>query len=111
MFTNLFRTQRKHKHTRVAQRDSESLDSDTLLNSLPSDEKLLLKTQTLERSSRDIKVAVRTLILSSIVYVGVGLWLVYSIHDATIVSDADDFCLHHVSRYCELFQQRLKWCS
>jgi hypothetical protein len=101
MFNNLFRSQPKHKHARLAQRDSESLDSDTLLQSQPSTESLPTKARVLDQSSRDIKIAVRTLILSSIIYLGVGLWLTSSIRNTTVVADADDFCLHHVSRYCK----------
>lgn len=101
MFNNLFRSQPKHKHACLAKCDSESLDSDTLLPSQPSTESLPFKARVLEQSSRDIKIAVRTLILSSIVYLGVGLWLASSVRNTTVVADADDFCLHHVSRYCE----------
>ena len=101
MFSNLFRSQPKHKHARLAKRNSESLDSDTLLPSQPSTESLPLKAKVLEQSSRDAKIAVRTLILSSIVYLGVGLWLASSVRRTTVVADADDFCLHHVSRYCK----------
>jgi hypothetical protein len=102
MFANFFRTQPKHKHARLPQRDSESLDSDTLLPSEQSGPKLL-ETRTPERSSHDIRIAVKTLVLSTVVYFGAGLWLVLSIQNATIVSNTDEFCMHHVSRYCKLF--------
>jgi hypothetical protein len=100
MFTNLLQTRIKHKHTRLPQRDSESLDSDNLLPSDPSNTSLPLKTSALDRSARDLRVAVKTLVICSIVYLGVGLWLGLSVRDATVVSDADDFCMHHVSRFC-----------
>jgi hypothetical protein len=101
MFASFFRTQPKHEHARLTQQDSDNLDSDTLLPSEQSVPKLL-ETRALERSSRDIRIAVKTLVLSTVVYFGAGLWLVLGIQNATIVSNADDFCMHHVSRYCKL---------
>jgi hypothetical protein len=100
MFTNLLQNRPKHKHTRLPQRDSESLDSDNLLPSDLSTTSLPLKTSTLERSARDIRVAVKTLVICSTVYLGVALWLGLSVRNAAVVSEADDFCMHHVSRYC-----------
>jgi hypothetical protein len=29
------------------------------------------------------------------------LWLAFSLRNAAFVPDADDFCMHHVSRYCK----------
>jgi hypothetical protein len=105
MFANLFQSRLKHKHTRLPQRDSESVDNETLLPSDPLTASLPLKTIALDRSSRDIRIAVKTLLLSTIVYLGVGLWLAYGIRNAAVVTDADDFCIHHVSRYCKLFER------
>ena len=101
MFASLFQSRLKHTHTRVPQRDSESLDSDTLLPSDPSTASLSLKARALDRSSRDIRVAVKTLLLSTAVYLGVGLWLAYGVRNSAVVADVDDFCMHHVSRYCK----------
>jgi hypothetical protein len=97
MFANLFRT--RPKHSRLPQRDSESDDSETLLP--PSSSPLPRKTSALDRSSRDLRVAVKTLVLCTIVYLGAGLWIAYSFQNATLVADADGFCMHHVSRYCK----------
>lgn len=105
MFANLLPNRIKHKHTRLPQRDSESHDSDTLLPSDPSAPSLPLKTSALDRSSRDIRVAVKTLVLCSIIYLGAGLWLGLSVRNAAFVPDADDFCMHHVSRYCKFFRK------
>jgi hypothetical protein len=101
MFANLFRSRDKHKHTRLPQSDSEGLDSDTLLCPSPSRASLPLKASAPDPSIRDIKIAVRTLVLCTIVYVGAGLWFASSFRHAAFVSDADDFCLQHVSRYCK----------
>jgi hypothetical protein len=40
------------------------------------------------------------LVICSTVYLGVALWLGLSVRNAAVVSEADDFCMHHVSRYC-----------
>jgi hypothetical protein len=101
MFASLFRTRTQPKHSRVPQQEQESLDSDTLLPSSSSVESCQPKASALDRSSHDVKIAVKTLVLSTIVYLGVGLWLASSIRNATVVADVDDLCLHHVSHYCK----------
>jgi hypothetical protein len=100
MFANFFSIRPKHKHTRLPQQDSESLDGETLLTSSQADPEPL-ETKTLDRSSRDIRIAAKTLVLSTIVYLGVGLWLTIGIQNATIVSDTDAFCMYRVQRYCK----------
>lgn len=104
MLANLFQSRLKHTHTRVPQQDSESLDSDTLLPSDPSTASPSLKASALDRSSRDIRVAAKTLLLSTAVYLVVGLWLAYGVRNAAVVTDVDGFCMHHVSRYCKNLQ-------
>ncbi|KAH3908423.1 hypothetical protein HBH56_174820 [Parastagonospora nodorum] len=99
MFANLFQSRLKHMHTHVPQRDSESLDSDTLLPSDPLTASLSLTANAVDRSSRDIRVAVKTLLLSTAVYLGVGLWLAYGARNAAFVTNVDDFCMRHISRY------------
>ncbi|KAH6358700.1 hypothetical protein HBI37_002120 [Parastagonospora nodorum] len=99
MFANLFQSRLKHMHTHVPQRDSESLDSDTLLPSDPLTASLSLTANAVDRSSRDIRVAVKTLLLSTVVYLGVGLWLAYGARNAAFVTNVDDFCMRHISRY------------
>lgn len=91
---------RRHKHTQVPQRDSESLDSDTLLlssSSSTADAKSVLH----DRSSRDLEVAVRTFVLTTVIYLGLAVWVVFSVRQTSFVSNPDDFCLHHIARYCE----------
>jgi hypothetical protein len=104
MFANLFQNRLKHTHTRVPQRDSESPDSDTLLPSDPSTASISLKASALDRSGRDIRVAVKTLLLSTAVYLGVGLCLAYGARNAAVFTNVDDFCMRHVSRYCKNLQ-------
>jgi hypothetical protein len=101
MFANFFSTRPKHKHTRLPQRDSGRLDNETPLAPAQAEPEPL-KEDTLDRSSRDIRIAAKTLVLSTIVYLGVGLWLTLGIQNATIVSDTDAFCMHRVQRYCKL---------
>ena len=102
MFIDLLRST-KTKHTRLPQQDSDSLDSEALLSSSPSATSLPLKASFVDQSGRDLKVAVKTLILSSVVYLGVGLWLLLSIRNAAILRSVDDICMDHVSRYCKSF--------
>jgi hypothetical protein len=104
MLANLFRTRNNPKHSRLPQQDSESLDSNRLLPSSPPTASCLLKDTVLDRSRRDVSIAVKTLIISTVVYLGAGLWLVSSFRNATFVADVDDVCLHHVSRYCKQAQ-------
>jgi hypothetical protein len=100
MFASLFRTRTKPKHSRVPQQEAESPDSDSLLPCSPLVESCRLKSSAIDRSSHDVRIAVKTLVLSTIVYLGAGLWLASSIRNATIVADVDDLCLRHVSQYC-----------
>jgi hypothetical protein len=90
----------KTKHARLPQQESDSLDSEALLSS-PSTTSLPLKAVVVDRSSRDLKVAVKTLILSSVIYLGAGLWLLLSIRNATVLRSVDDICMDHVSHYCK----------
>jgi hypothetical protein len=99
MFARLFRSRPKHKHAPLPQADSESLDSETLLPSSPSTATLLHRTKDADPSNHDVKIAVRTLILCTVVYLGAGLWLASSYRHATVVADADAFCMNHISRY------------
>jgi hypothetical protein len=101
MFASLFRTRTKPKHSRVSQQEAESVDSDSLLPCSPLEESCQLKSSALEWPSRDVRIAARTLIFSTIVYLGAGLWLGSKIQNATMVADVDDICMHHVSHYCE----------
>jgi hypothetical protein len=96
MFASLFRT--RAKHARLPQGDSESNDSETLLS---SDSSSPQSTKAIDRSSRDIRVAVKAILLCTLVYIGAGAWIAYSVQNATFVADADDFCMHRVSRYCK----------
>ncbi|KAF1938481.1 hypothetical protein EJ02DRAFT_425704 [Clathrospora elynae] len=100
---DIFRT--RPRHTRLPQRDSESHDDDTLLPSSSSSTSLTLKPAVLERSSRDVRVAVKTLVLCTIVYVGAAMWIAFSVQRTTFVADPDDFCLHHVSHYSPVVKE------
>ncbi|KAF2033484.1 hypothetical protein EK21DRAFT_58412 [Setomelanomma holmii] len=101
MFAYFFRARPTHKHARLRQRESESLDSETLLPSAPSTSSLPLKSNAIDQSNREIRTAVKTLAVCTIVYFSAGLWLAFSLRHAAFVADPDDFCMHHVSRYCE----------
>jgi hypothetical protein len=79
MFASFFHTRPKPKHTHLSQRDAESLDSGTLLPPLSSIVSQSSKINALDRSSRDIKLAVKALVLSTSMYLGAGLWLASSI--------------------------------
>ncbi len=94
MFARLFRRSPEHAH--LPQSDDEGSDNDTLLPN-SSD---LPKIKHFTRTKSEYQVALRTLIICSIVYLSAGLWIVHSVRSAEFVIDADDFCIHHVSRYC-----------
>ncbi|CAN9366594.1 unnamed protein product [Alternaria alternata] len=87
------------RHERLLQRDSESHDDDTLLPGSSSSTSLTLKSQANERLSRDVQVAVRTLIACTIVYVGAAMWIAFTVNGSNLITGPDDFCIHHVSRY------------
>jgi hypothetical protein len=89
------------EHTRIPQHDSES-DSDTLLPAPSSSTSLGFKAAVPGHSSRDARVAVKTLILCTIVYVGGAIWIAWTVNKSNFISDPDDFCIHHVSKYCTL---------
>jgi hypothetical protein len=95
---NIFRT--PQTHAALPQRDSES-DSDTLLPASSSSTSLGLKPTIYGHPSRDVRLAVRTLILCTIVYVGGAIWIAWSVNKSNFVSNPDDFCIHHVSKYCK----------
>lgn len=99
MFEKLLRT--RSKRARLPQKDDESLDSETLLPSSPSVASLPSKIGVVDRSDRDLRVAVKTLLVCTIVYVTAGLCILYSMQNAAFIADADDFCMHHVSRDCK----------
>jgi hypothetical protein len=88
------------QHERLLQHDSESHDDDTLLPGSSSSTSLTLKSPAHQGTSHDIRVAVRTLIACTIVYLGAALWIAFSVRGSTLISDPDDFCIHHVSQYC-----------
>lgn len=98
MFTalvHLFR--RKPRQAQQLHSEDESLDSETLLSvSMPTP----ATSKQLRGPSFELQVALKTLITCSIVYLSVGLWIVHSIRKTQHVSDADEFCMHHVSQYC-----------
>ncbi|KAI4613585.1 uncharacterized protein J4E87_009713 [Alternaria ethzedia] len=88
------------RHERLLQHDSECHDDDdTLLPGSSSSTLLTLKSPAFQGSSRDVRVAVRTLIACTIVYVGAALWIAFTVNSSALISDPDDFCIHHVSRY------------
>lgn len=88
------------EHSRLSRRDSETHYSDTLLPS-SSSSSLTLKAAVLKHSSRDVQVAVWTLVMCTIVYIGAAIWIAFNM-GTSFVADADDFCIHHVSQYCKL---------
>lgn len=60
-----------------------------------------MKPALLNRTGRDVQIAVRTLVLCTVVYLGAAIWIIFSVRNTSFVADADNFCLNHISRYCE----------
>ncbi|KAJ4320883.1 hypothetical protein N0V94_003182 [Neodidymelliopsis sp. IMI 364377] len=81
MFARLF--SKKPKHDRLSQDNSESLDSETLL---PSSKTSAPPKSSSLRSSIEFQTAVKTLVVCTIVYFGVCIWLVLS-DTAPVVRD------------------------
>jgi len=91
----------RHEHTRLPQRSSESHDNDTLLPTSSSSNLLTIKPVVSSRSSRDVQVAVRTLILCTTIYAVAATWMAFGMRKITLLANPDDFCIHHISRYCK----------
>ncbi|KAF1952071.1 hypothetical protein CC80DRAFT_508414 [Byssothecium circinans] len=102
MFARLFK---KPKLFEVSKDDEENADSETLLPSTPPHHSLVVDKVIEDRRRRDFKVAARTLVLSSALYILIGLWIALSVGHATCISDADEFCIRHVSRYSPLVNE------
>lgn len=97
----LFR--RRASDARLSQNELESLDSEALM---PVPSSTLRTPKPSHRPNLELQVALRTLLICSVVYLSVGFWIAHSIRKAEFVSDADEFCMHHVSQYC-----RPPWCE
>lgn len=99
MFVGLFRA--RPKHTRLPQQDMESFDNEGLLPPSSSSTSLTLKPTPIDRSTRDVQVAVKTLAVCTVMYLSAALWIAFSIQETAFVANADQLCLRHVSLYCE----------
>lgn len=98
-FTHLFR--RTSKHARLPQSDTESLDNETLLPSSSSSSRSPLTLKPSSRPRFEYQVALKTLIVCSVVYLCAGFWVAYGVRKAEFVEDADEFCMNYVSQYCK----------
>lgn len=99
MFARLFR--KAPKHSRLPQSDTENLDNETLLPSSLSTSLSPLKAIPLH-SRAEYRVALKSFILCTVVYLSVGVWIAFSVRRAVFVTDADEFCIGHVSQYCKV---------
>jgi hypothetical protein len=97
MFARLFR--KTPKHTPIPQRDTESLHNERLL---PSSSRPSLTLKPSSGPKSEYQIALKTLIICSVVYLGAGFWIADSVRKAKFVIDADEFCINHVSQYCQL---------
>ena len=95
-FTGLFR--RTSKRARFNQNDTETLDNETLL---PPSSRPFLTVEPSSCPKFEYQVALKTLIVCSVVYLSAGFWIAYGVRKAEFVEDADEFCINHVSQYCE----------
>ncbi|KAF1926742.1 uncharacterized protein M421DRAFT_6655 [Didymella exigua CBS 183.55] len=93
MLTRLFR--RAPNHTRLTQSDTESLDSDTLLQSLTTS----LAPKISPFPDAEYQAAFKTLVICSVVYLSIGFWIARSVREADFVTDPDEFCINHVNQY------------
>ncbi|KAL6708353.1 hypothetical protein ACN47E_003277 [Coniothyrium glycines] len=86
------------KQAQLLEREGDLSDNEALLP-LSSPSSNIAKSILLDRPSRDIQIAIRTLVLCTIVYFGAAIWITYSVRKSVFVTNADDFCIHHVSQY------------
>lgn len=91
----MFSRLRRQKFARVLTKDE---DSENLLSS--SSSSIQFKTDE-PKSESNVRVAVKTTILCTIVYFTVGLWMAFSVRNERFVSNVDEFCINHISLYCE----------
>lgn len=95
MFARFFRTS---KLVRVPEQDE---DGESLLPS--SSGSLLLRNVKEDRKTRDMQIALRTIVFSTAIYVTIGVWIGLSVGTQNMMFNADEFCINHASRYCKIF--------
>ncbi|KAJ4985943.1 tat pathway signal sequence [Stagonosporopsis vannaccii] len=100
IFTRLFR--RMPKHTHLPQSDTEDSDNETLL---PASSSVSHASKPCPQAIFEYQVALKTLIVCSVVYLSVGFWIAYGVRKAEFVTDADDFCINHVSQYSPVVRE------
>lgn len=88
------------RHARLTQSDAESIDNETLLPSAPAT--LLTPRTSTPGRHKEYQVALKTLVICSVVYLSTGFWIAHSVRKAEFVTDADGFCIRHISQYCKL---------
>ncbi|KZM24528.1 uncharacterized protein EKO05_0008690 [Ascochyta rabiei] len=98
MLARLFRSAPKHARARLSRSEAESLDNETLLSS-PSSAPSLSSKQSSPGPGLEYQVALKTLVICSVVYLSAGFWIALSVRKTHMVTDADAFCMSHISQY------------
>ncbi|KAF2676276.1 hypothetical protein K458DRAFT_322434 [Lentithecium fluviatile CBS 122367] len=99
MFTRLFS---RRNAAKAPPRDAE--DSETLLPTSSSVSGPASRPKQ-SRRSRDLEIVVRTLLVSTAVYVTASIWIAFSIRGESFVEDPDMFCMNHISQYSPIVNE------
>lgn len=81
-------------------REVEENDSEALLPS-SSTNSLSLRATKKGYPNSSIRIVIKTAILCTVVYLGVGIWLCFGFNGTHFLIDADSFCFNHIQQYCE----------
>lgn len=96
MLARLFRKE----HSPEDRRDDE--DTETLLpdsSNSPANISTVRKSKV--RENRDREIAIRTLLLCTVVYAAAGMCMALGMGSNTLVEAADRYCLDYISHYCK----------
>ncbi|KAH6642668.1 hypothetical protein C7974DRAFT_301550 [Boeremia exigua] len=99
-FSHLFR--RAPKHTRLPQSDDEILEDETLV---PAPPLTPFTNRPSPRPNYEYQVALRTLVICSVVYLSAGFWIAFSTRRIEFVTNADEFCMHHISQHSPVVEE------
>lgn len=94
MFEGLF-----GKSAKPEQEQQEDEHNEALLPSSLTDAPRLRKRRYDVRE-RGLRIAVRTTLLCTGVYLGIIIWIGLVLKGTKFVGDPDKFCLDHISHYC-----------
>lgn len=102
MLSRYFRGFDKSKKRQTADEDGEALLSSST-DSLPAES----LAHRYEKEPTTI-IVIRTALLCTAVYIGIGIWFGLIVKHTNFINDADKSCLNHISQYCESMSSRMR---